>query len=290
MRLSLTPAILAIPILLGIGACQPTSDNIGGRGRTEQIVEYVSLSPSTTELLHASGVTGGNIIGITSSCNFPPNLNKSAIVVNGITPNFESIAALKPQRVILEKDLYPESTIQKLKDLGLDVLVAELSTPETYEATLKKIAKDAGFETTASKYLDQVYGAASLLQGNMPEGARIAVMIGEPTRGYMIQSKNTLFGAYIERAGATDVGPDTGKFEKVTTEQLLAANPTMIITELGAGEKMLKDPALKSIPAIANGHIIAVDPDILLRDGGRVDKLLEGVATGIGRIASLKGN
>lgn len=291
MRLKVSPALVAFPILLALVGCQNSSDSIGGQSRTSQpIREYISLSPNTTELLSVSGLANQGLLGKTESCNYPTNLQNAVNVVKGTTPNFEVISQLQPQRVIVEADLYSEATIQKLKDLKLDVMVVNLKTAEEYANTLIKIASDAGGETTTSEYLDRVYGAYSLLKGNMPEGAKIAVIIGDPTTGYMIQSKNTLLGDYLTKAGATDVGPDTGKFEPITAEKLITLNPDIILTKIGDGEKIIKDPTLKSVPAVAKGHIVGVDPDILLRDGARVDKLLEGIATGIGRIATIKGN
>lgn len=291
MRLKVSPAFVAFPILLALIGCQQTDQSIGGQARkSEPVREYASLSPSTTEILSVAGISGPGLIGKTEACNYPASLAQAAVVVKGTIPNFELIAQLNPQRVIVEADLYSESTIQKLKDLKLDVMVVNLKTAEDYANTLIKIASDAGGETSTSEYLDRVYGGYSLLKGNMPEGAKIAVIIGDPTTGYMIQSKNTLLGDYLTKAGATDVGPETGKFEPITAEKLITLNPDIILTKIGDGEKIIKDPTLKSVPAVAKGHIVGVDPDILLRDGARVDKLLEGIATGIGRIATIKGN
>jgi iron complex transport system substrate-binding protein len=285
MKLRISPLLIAIPAILSLAACQASKDSIGGEERTGQaIFEYVSLSPSTTELLQATGIPASKILGRTSSCNYPVDVSKIRVVVNGTTPDFEAIAALKPQRVILEKDLYPETTIQKLKDLGLDVFIVDTDTPEKYENTLIKIGRDAGVETATSAYLDKVYAANSLLKGSVSKDMKIAVIMGDETTGYMIEGTNTLLGNFIKESDAEFVGPDSGKFEPVSIEQIMSFAPTIIITPIGAGQKMLQNPQLKQITAIKNGHVLEVESDILLRNGMRVDKLLEGVATGIGRI------
>ncbi|MFM9874391.1 MAG: ABC transporter substrate-binding protein [Fimbriimonadaceae bacterium] len=290
MKLRISPLLIAVPAILALTACGTSTSKIGGQPRKSvPILEYVSLSPSTTEMLSTVGIPGNRILGRTASCNYPPNFSKIKIVVNGTTPDFELIASLKPQRVIAEKDLYSEATIQKLKDLGLDVLIVDTDTPQNYEDTLIKIGKDSGAETNASTYLDKVYGAESLLKGSIAEGMKIAVVIGDATTGYMIQGKNTLLGNFIKGSPGEFVGPDSGKFEPVSIEQLINYNPEIIITQMGEGEKMLANPQLKAVPAVAKGHILGVESDILLRNGGRVEKLLEGIATGIGRIER-KGN
>lgn len=285
MKLRISPLLIAVPALLALGACQSSSQEIGGKPRTAQpIIEYVSLSPSTTEMLYAAGIPAKYILGRTAACNFPPDIKNSKVVVNGTTPDFEAIAALKPQRIIVEQDLYPEATIQKLKDLGVDVLVVEADTPQSYENTLIKVAGEIGAESSTSTYLDKVYGAKSLLKGSVSAEMKIAVVIGDATTGYMILGNNSLLGNFIKESEGEFVGPDSGKFESISLEQLIQFNPNIIITQLGAGTKMLQNPQLKPVEAVAKGNILEVEPDILLRNGGRVDQLLEGIATGIGRV------
>ncbi len=285
MKLRISPLLIAIPAILALSACQSSTEKVGGIPRTTKpITEYVSLSPSTTEILNAVGTPMSGLLGRTSSCNYPAGAVKVPIVVNGTTPDFEKIAAIKPERVIVEKDLYPESTIQKLKDLGLEVLVVETDTPKAYDEFLTKLAVELGSESSTSFYLDKVYGAKSLLKGSITSDMKIAVVIGDATTGYMMLGTNALLANYIKESEGEFVGPDARKFEAVSVEQLIKFGPNIIITQLGSGTKMLQNPQMKAVPAIAQGHVLEVEPDILLRNGGRIDVLLEGVATGIGRV------
>lgn len=291
MRLKISPLLIALPALLALVACNKSSDSIGGIPRTEEpISEYVSLSPSTSELLAAVGLPVNRIYGRTESCNYPATIASVPVVVRGTTPDFEMIAKVQAQRVILEKDLYSEATVEKLKEISNDVYIVDTSTPDKYRDTLIKLSKDAGSEQVANSYLDKVYGGASVFKGAMPQGAKICVIIGDSTSGYMVLGKNTLLGNYIKEAGAELMGPDSGRFESVGAEKLLQYNPNIIITPKGVGTKVFNDAQLKSVDAIAKGHVLDVEPDILLREGGRVDVLLESLGTGIGRIELIKGN
>lgn len=290
MKLRISPLLIAIPALFAMTACGTSTSKVGGEPRkAAPVIEYISLSPSTTEILQSAGIPLAKMLGRSSSCNWPPQISGCPIVVNGTNPDFERIASLKPQRVIVEKDLYPESTFQKLRDLGMDVFVVDADTPQKYVDVIIKLAKDAGAETNASGYIDKVYGAESVLKGSIAEGMKITVIIGDSTSGYMIQGQNTLLANFIKESPGEFVGPDSGKFEPVSIEQLIKYDPEIIITQIGDGNKMLANPQLKAVNAVANGHILEVEPDILLRNGGRVDKLLEGIGTGIGRIER-KGN
>lgn len=288
MKLRISPLLAALPIAFSLIGCGQTGSGIGGKNHdSEQVLEYVSLSPSTTEILFVCGIPTTKLLGKTAACNYPANLTKVPVVVNGTTPDFEKIAALKPQRIILEKDLYSEATIQKLKDLGPEVLVADIDTPEKYRQLLVLISKGGGTEVSTSAYIDKVFAAADVLKANMASGTKISVVIGDPATGYMAMGNKTLFAEFVKRAGGDFVGPDSGRFEKVSAEQLIAMNPKVVISTFADSDKVAKDQALKPVDAIAKGAVMGIDPDLLLRNGGRVEKLLDNVATGIGRVNAL---
>ncbi|QYK53485.1 MAG: ABC transporter substrate-binding protein [Fimbriimonadaceae bacterium] len=277
------------PILALITLTGCNSDDLGGKPRKEPPIRaYVSLSPSTTELITAAGVPATSILGITSSCNYP--VTKAQIVVHGTEPNFEKIAALNPQRVILEKDLYGEQTISKLKELGFDPIVVETNTLESYEEWIIKISKLSGSETAATGYLDKVYAGLSSYEGTVKKGIKICVITGNPESGYMAMGKQSLFADLVTRAKSEFVGPDGSKFQTINIEQLVAWNPDAIVVPKYELDKMVADPALKAVPAVAQGRILGINADILLRNGGRVDQLLEGLTIGIGRIVDLRGD
>jgi ABC-type Fe3+-hydroxamate transport system substrate-binding protein len=278
-------ALFALSVLAG---CTSSSTPIGGKPNKNMVMSWVSLSPSATEVLNATGNLT-RMIGRTSSCNYPTPNSNVKVVVNGTTPDFETIKALNPQRVLLEKDLYSDAVIQKLKDLGLQLVILDTDTPETYESTLREIGILSGAESPTSSYLDTVYGAYSTFAASVGNH-KIAVLIGEPTTGLMAQGTNTLLANYTKKAGATFVGPESGKFETVSAEQLITWAPTIIITTKNNAAKIAADPKLKAVPAMSKGSLLEVDPDILLRNGGRVDDLLEGLAIGIGRLDARKGN
>jgi len=285
MKLRISPLLIAVPALLALGACQSSGQEIGGKPRESQpVVEYISLSPSTTELLQSAGIPLAKMLGRSESCDWPTQISGCPVVVKGTTPDFEKIASLKPQRVILEKNLYSDSTIQKLKDLGLDVLVVDIKTPKDYDQTVATLARDAGSETNASLYLDKVYGAKSLLIGSIESDMKLAVIIGDEVGGFYIAGKNTLLGQYVQQSSGEFLGPDSNKFEPVGIEEILRLDPNIIITQLGDGSKMLKSQKMNPIEAISKRNVLEVEPDVLLRNGGRVDQLLEGIATGIGRV------
>lgn len=275
--------LIALFALIGCSS----GNALGGKQRPEFVRTYASMSPGATEMLYAAGVPQQAIIGKTSSCNYPKT--GGAIIVNGTTPNFEKILEIKPERVYVEKDLYGQATIDKLNELGLKTVVLEINSLESYEEALIQISKLAGTEIPAAEYIDKVYAGVSTYEASVKNGTKISVLTGNPQAGYLVLGKQSLIADLITKGKGDFVGPDSQKFDAVSIEQLIAWNPDVVVVPRDEKDALLADPAMKAVPAIAKRNVLGVDGDILLRNGGRVDKLLEGFAVGIGRIVDLGG-
>lgn len=284
-------ALLTVILTAGfLAGCHPSN---GWRGKPRPgtpISKYVSLSPSTTELIQAATNQASSlVIGRTAECDYPYGL-KSPIVLMGTEPNYELIAKLQPQVVIYEKDLFSPASIAKLEEMGFKTKAIETDNSQQYREALVDIAQNLGTELYASKYLDQLDQSLSILKDAIGDGYSMALVIGSPTGGYMVSGTNTLVADQFRQAGGTFVGPDESKFVPLSIEQLVKWNPDVIVTESSSVDGMLKDPAMSVVPAIKNGRILGVQSNILLRDGARIDKRLEALAAGIDRIKKLKGN
>jgi len=276
---------LAIFALIGCSSY----DDLGGKARTfEPARSFVSLSPSTTELIHAAGVPPQAIIGRTSSCNYPKLA--CPVVVQGTEPNFEQIVALNPDKVIAEKDLYSQATFDKLKELGLDVIVVESNSIASYEEAIIAASKISGTEVTAGKYIDKLHAGISAYEGSVKPGIKIAVIIGSPTEGYSSLGKKSLLAELLTEGASEFLGHEEGKFMPTNIEQIVSWNPDVIITAKYQIEALLSDPAMQAVPAVAKKRVLGVNADVLMRNGGRVDTLLEALTIGVGRIVDIKGS
>ncbi len=284
---AIVTVVLTTGLLLG---CTPRSE-WGGKPTEDPLVrKYVSLSPSTTELIHYATNAGAQfIVGKTANCDHPANL-PAEVVVSGTEPNYELIAQLKPQIVIFEKDLYSDATIAKIEELGFKTMPVETDSLEEFRATTVEISQLSGTELAASKYLDTVQNQLEILRSTMPDGYSACAIIGGPSQGYMASGKTTLLSDLIHKAGGEFRGPDASRYVPVNIEQLVQWNPDVIITTGESVAAILKDPAMQTVPAVREGRLFGVKPEYLLRDGGRVDKLIDGLNAGIDRVIKLREN
>jgi iron complex transport system substrate-binding protein len=83
----------------------------------------ISTSPSITETLFALGV-GNRVVGVSTYCHHPAQIQKLPRVGTYLKPNIEVIARLKPDLVIVQR--LPNSSREQLQ--GLSIPVAEVDS------------------------------------------------------------------------------------------------------------------------------------------------------------------
>lgn len=290
MRNALSFLCAALLTTVLVGCSSPKTSVSGVPREYERPLKLISLSPSTTELISGVGYPSQHIIGRTSNCDYPQMLTNAKIVVSGTKPDFEKIASLEPEYIIYEKSLYSDADIEKIKTLAPRTVEVNVTNWDEYEAMVIKLSKDVGTETAASEYLDKIYAAVSVLEGNVPEGTSVSVLMGDSTTGYMALGTKTVLADILGKANIKLHGPDSTRFEKVSTEQIIAWNPSVLIGSTKDAANFLKDPGLASLESVKKRKILGTNPDMLFRTGGRYNVLIDGLATGLGRIKELKGN
>lgn len=280
----------AVPILLAalalLGGCGTKATTVGGQARTKQYASVVSLSPSATEIFGGLGATG-ILKGRTAACDYPEYFVRSVPVVAQVKPDYESIAAIKPDLVVYDADLYNEADIAKIKELGAETIALDAPDPKRLEAQVQSLATKLGFETAASTYVDKIEVARQVNAANPPpRPVKAAVLLS----GGMAAGTESFLAAAMKDSGATLVGPSGTKFAALDAEAMIAAAPDVIFVPVdktdpaGATRAVAaveKDPRLATLPAIRNKKVIPFDDDVLLRKGYRVDKLLDGLHTAI---------
>jgi len=79
----------------------------------------VSLSPGITEILFAVGA-GDSVVGVTDSCDYPPEISKLPKVGNVFRPSLERIVSLRPDIVFGSVEGAEKSIKENLKNVGIE--------------------------------------------------------------------------------------------------------------------------------------------------------------------------
>ena len=275
--LSLLSVLVCVAIaMVGCGA---DADNVGGERRPQTVRKIISLSPSTTELI--GSVAGYEyLVGRTSACNFP-SMIMQAEVVAGVKPDYDKIAKLQPEAIVLDQSLYNEQDMQKIRQTKAEVFVINGNTLDAFEDQLMMLGRLIGKELDYSKYVDKISQQVLTAKSTASTPAlKVAVIMPDTGHSHMIAGSSSFIADVLKKCGLAPIGPSGEMYVPLNAEFLISQNPDVIITS-GSADPLLSDPRLASMNAIKDRKVISIVGDVLLRRGGRVDKLIEGINKGI---------
>jgi ABC-type Fe3+-hydroxamate transport system substrate-binding protein len=257
-----------LPILVIAAGCQQT-EIVGGKPREKYYRSAISLSPNTTELL-VSYFPGVRVQGRTASCDYPEQVKQFPVVAN-VKPDFEQIAKIRPDVVVYDASLYNANDIEKLKQLGIDLIEFDVSTVDEFCDRVVRLASQLAAETEISDYVDKI---KSTREGNLAVGGpkrRVMIVLSGSTGEYMAAGLGTIQADFIRACGYEPIGPDSDKFETINIERIIQDSPEVIVVA-GDPSRMIADPRLSALPAVQNKRVVGFsDQRMLLRAGTRVD-------------------
>jgi iron complex transport system substrate-binding protein len=237
--------------------------------------KIVSLSAAHVEVLYAIGAGGQLLAGDKfSDC---PKAAAALKHVDSFTPSVEAITALQPDLVVLA---FPNPDLQQA--LGnVSVKSILLAIPESVDGTLDQIrlvGRVTGHSDEAEAYADGMDRRIKEIKDSVT---------GEEPSVYH-EVDNTFYtagpGSFVDDLygilGVRNIAAATGQaFPQLTQEAIIQAAPDVIIlADEDAGESaqtVSARPGWDSIPAVRNGRIYTVDPDIVSRPGPRLIEALE---------------
>ncbi|MCW5937706.1 MAG: ABC transporter substrate-binding protein [Fimbriimonadaceae bacterium] len=271
------PALALLAALLP-GCNQSDTHLIGGTSNEHRAEKIVSLSPSTTEIIAEAR---GSIVlaGRTAADNFPPGLEQTPVVVKGVKPDYEKIAQIKPDLIVYDAKLYNQGDIDKLKELGIDLLALDANKIEDVMEFALAFGNKTGSETAMSKQADDIFASKARAEAAAAgkKHPKTLVVTARGSGEWMAAGTKSFQADVVKSSGGELVGPDSNRFETVSIESIVSLAPEVVFTA-GKGAEVLGDPRLGTIPAVRNRRVYEVDPDVLLRASPRTRLLIDSMS------------
>lgn len=246
----------------------------------------VSLAPSNTELLAALGLLD-RMVGVTDVCNYPPEVNTIPRIGGYSAISSEKVAASRPDLVVAS-DITPQETINRLRQLGLPVVVVAPRDIEHMIADIRKLGNLTGTGPQADTL-------ATTLSSRIAAAAPRSSSSYRPTVAHVVwhsplyvSGNETLQNDVIVAAGGTNIFSDKSGWNTVSLEEFLMRNPDIIIVSGGDGmdtsgkdvilEAFMNNSQYASLTAVKNHHVYSVNADAISRAGPRIADAVEHVA------------
>ncbi|MDD5108946.1 MAG: cobalamin-binding protein [Candidatus Omnitrophica bacterium] len=240
---------------------------------------YISLAPSTTEILFALGLDE-EIVGVSSYCNYPAQAKNKNRIGDFSSPNIEKIISLKPDYIFCT-GLEQAPVITQLKQLKLNVYVADPVNVEELLKTIKEIGEITKRTSQATVLIQQMRNQIQAVTSKVeliPQGKRIKVFLEIWHEPLMTAAGGSFVDELVTLAGGINIAHDLPRpYCSFSAESVISLNPQCIILaymDKEAPLKLIKQRfGWERIDAVKNGRIFNdIDPDILLRPGPRITK------------------
>jgi len=231
----------------------------------------VSLGPNVTEIIFSLG-KGNNLIGRTQFCDYPAETASIEAVGNMQEPNIERIIELNPDIVIASTHVSPEK-IGLLEKAGIATVgIYNDSTFEGVYSTIRDIGKVLGESNNAERLIFEmgitISDVAKRVAGKSEPSIYYVVGFGD--WGDFTAGGDTFINQMIEMAGGNNIASDVNGWS-YSLEKIIEKDPDYIICSQfwGTKESFEATPNYKDLRAVQEGNLIAIDNNILDRQGYR---------------------
>lgn len=253
-------------------------------GCLEAAQRYISLAPSTTEILFALGLDQ-EIVGVSTNCNYPAQAENKSKIGDFSKPNIEKIVSLKPDYIFctgLEQAL----AVTQLRELGFNVYVADPVNIQGLFKTILEIGRITHKEEAASLLIEGMQSRIAAVISKtklIPEDKRVRVFVEIWYEPLMTAAKGSFVDELITLAGGINIAHELIRpYCNFSAEKVISLNPQCIILAYMDRQAPLKLIQQRfgwdQIDAVKNGRVFNdINPDILLRPGPRITQGLEEV-------------
>jgi len=276
-------ALLASIATAGAARAFTVTDEAGREIRVpDDSQRVVSLAPSITEILFTLGA-GPRVVGVTQHSNYPPEAARLPKVGSYVNLSLEKILALRPDLVIGIRDGNPKAVIDRLADLGVPCYVVDPKSLDGVITTVRNIGRVVGRERAADQIAGQMASRIREVERRVAGLARPRVFYQIGVEPIVSAGQGTFPNILIETAGGKNVAADTAAYPQLNVEQVLVAQPEIIIVTSMTREYDFERVKgfwgrWPGLPAVASARIYVVDSDLMDRPSPRIVEGLETLA------------
>jgi cobalamin transport system substrate-binding protein len=240
----------------------------------------VTLAPSATDTIAALGL-GDRLVGVSDFCQPPPEARDVRRVGGLLTPDLEVIRALKPDLLVGSTSGNDPGLAAQAGALGIPLFILNAETVEEVLDGIGGLGAALGEEAKAKTLVDGLRARLEAVDRRVAGRPRPRVLYmvwGDPL---VVPGAKAFLTNAIRRAGGDSVTDDApAAYPTYSIEAAIARSPEVILTSeynRADVEKLKKDPAWRSVPAVASGRVYVVG-DGLVRPGPAVVSGIEEMA------------
>ncbi len=244
----------------------------------EPATRVVALSAADCEVLYAVGA-GDLLVGRGEFCDYPQEVLDLPAVQSGAETNIEQVIALQPQVLLMSTMAQTKEQIEQLEAAGIAVVVSDAQNLEGVYSSIAMIGALTGHDAEAASLVESMQTTFAGLSARAGElaGKSVYFEVSPLQYGLWTAGKGTFMDEIATMLGLTNIFADVTGWAEVSEEQVLAANPDLIVTVtmyFGEGptpvEEILARAGWQDVTAVRNGDILNLPNNELSRPGPRL--------------------
>ncbi|HEY8973268.1 MAG TPA: cobalamin-binding protein [Burkholderiaceae bacterium] len=231
----------------------------------------VALAPHLTELVYAAGA-GGKLVAVGKYSDFPPDALAKPVISDAFAVNYEALAGLKPDLVLVWGSGTPERIKAKLRTLGVPVYEIEIRTVAGLVDTLRRIGRLAGTEGVAQARAQAIAADWAALKATYAGRRPVRVFYQLWDAPLMTLNGQHLVSSAIAACGGSNVFAELPTLTAtVSWEVAVQRDPELVVTAGAPGEpgKPGRWTQFKRVSAVQHAQFGHVEGDLLDRSGPR---------------------
>lgn len=233
----------------------------------------VSLIPASTELLFALGA-GPQVVGRTRWCDYPAAAEAVTSVGDGIQPNLEAVAALRPDLVVLYLAGSNAEAATRLRGMGIPVVQLRTDLLESVSHHAILLGELTGRRDAGDSLAQAFEAALSAATVSMHPAAhtprRQTVFVPTWDQPLITIGAGSFLDELITRAGGVNVFHDLPQASApVSLEAVAARDPDLILTTAADTPKFQDRPEWQVLRAVRERRFVRVHGSEFDRPGPR---------------------
>lgn len=244
----------------------------------EPASRVVALSAADCEVLYAVGA-GDLLVGRGEFCDYPADVLEIPAVQSGAETNIEQVIALQPQVLLMSTMAQTEEQVAQLEAAGIAVVVSDAQNLDGVYTAVAMIGALTGHDAEAAELVSSMQTTFSDLSARAGElaGKSVYFEVSPLQYGLWTAGKGTFMDEIATMLGLKNVFADVTGWAEISEEQVLAANPDLIVTitmYFGEGptpeEEIASRAGWQDVAAVLNGDILNLPNNELSRPGPRL--------------------
>ena len=242
----------------------------------------ISLTASLTEIVFALKL-GHHVVGVTDSCDYPPEVRDLPNVACWFDPDMEKLLALKPD-LVLGLETAHQHVKPDLESQGIRFILVNPLTVEGAIADITRIGKILAAHEESERLVSDLADRLSAIDATASKitakNRKTACRILDMDEGrFHVAGPLSFQYDIISRAGGQNVTcSENEAYPKITLTRLREWDPQVIFNcgfDLSTLAGVADKPEWQSLQAVRSGNVVRFDCALTCRTGPRIVDMVE---------------